>query len=107
MVKTIRNGGILLLFSVTAALLLSACNGPKGDAEAGKRWYAMHNCASCHGDKANNGRAKHLASIKMGFSPFVRILRKPYSPSMPPFTEDKLSEQDAADIYAWLKSMPE
>lgn len=107
MVKTFRNGWLLLLFSVAATLLLSACNTPKGDAEAGKRWYAMHNCASCHGDKANNGRARHLASINMGFSSFVGILRKPYSPSMPPFPENKLPEQDAADIYAWLKSLPE
>lgn len=106
MVKTFRNGGILLLFSVTATLVLSGCNGSKGDAEAGKRWYAMHNCAGCHGDKANNGRAKHLAPMNLGFSSFVGILRKPYSPSMPPFPEDKLPEQDAADIYAWLKSQP-
>ena len=106
MVKKIGSYTLFLLSAVTAALLLSACNTPNGNAENGKKWFAMHNCSACHGETGNNGRAAHISGIDMGFGSFVRILRKPYSPSMPPFPESKLSEADAADIYAWLKSMP-
>ena len=106
MVKKIGTATLLLLSAVTTALLFSACNTPNGNAENGKRWYAMHNCSACHGENGNDGRAAHIAGIDMGFGSFVRLLRNPYSPSMPQFPESKLPEADAADIYAWLKSMP-
>jgi len=54
---------------------------------------------------ANDGRALAIAGLDMGFSRFEGILRKPYSPSMPAFPEARLSRQDAADIYAWLRSL--
>jgi len=107
MMKRCANLTFPLLFTVAAAtVLLTGCNGPTGDAEDGKRWFVMHNCISCHGKNANDGRAAKIAGIDMSFSSFLHIVRKPYSPSMPPFPENKLSEEDAADIYAWLKSMP-
>lgn len=106
MMKQIADNILFLLSAGAAALLLSACNAPKGNAEDGNRWYAMHNCSACHGEHGNNGRAAHISGIEMGFGSFVRVLRTPYSPSMPKFPESKLSEADAADIYAWLKSMP-
>jgi len=96
----------LLFTAAVTTLLLTGCNGSKGDAAEGKRWYAMHNCTSCHGENANDGRAAKIAAIDMSFSSFLHILRKPYSPSMPPFPESKLPKEDAADIYAWLKTVP-
>lgn len=92
--------GILLL----SLILLSGCSGPEGDPANGKRWYMMHNCSSCHGLNGNDGRAVNIAGIKMSFGSFVRRLRTTGSPIMPPFPESKISEQDAADIYAYLKS---
>ena len=93
------------LLILTGAAILAACGAPSGDPESGKRWYAMHNCSACHGANGNDGRALPVAGLGMGFSKFEGILRKPYSPSMPKFSEEKLSKQDAADIYAWLKSL--
>lgn len=90
-----------------APMLLGGCNTPNGDAAEGKRWYAMHNCSACHGQHGNDGRAAAIAAIDMSFGSFVKILRDPYSPSMPKFPETKLPEKDAADIYAYLKSLPE
>jgi mono/diheme cytochrome c family protein len=87
-------------------LILTACFTPKGDIEEGKRWYVMHNCYACHGNNGNDGRAAEITGIDMGFSSFVRFLRNPDSPSMPPFSESKLPKDDAADIYAWLRSLP-
>lgn len=94
-----------ILLILTGVAILAACGAPAGNPENGKRWYAMHNCSACHGKNGNDGRALPVAGLGMSFSKFEGILRKPYSPSMPKFSEEKLSKQDAADIYAWLKSL--
>lgn len=94
-----------ILLALTAAAVLLACGAPAGNVESGQRWYAMHNCAACHGAKADDGKALPIKNLDMGFSNFEHVLRNPYSPSMPKFSEKKLSKQDAADIYAWLKSL--
>lgn len=98
----------VMFFALLATtVLVSGCNNPQGNAGEGKRWYAMHNCSACHGEKGNDGRAAQIAPLDMSFSSFVKVLRDPYSASMPRFPENRLSEEDAADIYAWLKSAPE
>ena len=95
-----------LLLCAVSVLLLSGCGDPEGSSEDGKRWYAMHNCTGCHGYNGNDGRAKAIAGIDMGYTRFVRYLRNPRSPSMPKFDEQKLPKQDTADIYVYLKSLP-
>jgi mono/diheme cytochrome c family protein len=94
-----------ILLALCGAAILAACGAPAGNAENGQRWYEMYNCSHCHGKNANDGKAMAIRNVNMGFSSFVGILRKPYSPSMPKFSEEKISQQDAADIYAWLKSL--
>ncbi len=92
---------VSLLFLLT----LSACGtAPAGNAENGQKWYKMNNCTACHGEKGNGGRGPNIGNTDMGFSSFVKKLRKKDAPIMPPFPETKISEQDAADIYAFLKS---
>ena len=93
---------VLLLCSL---LVLVACGAPPGTPEEGKKWFMMHNCSSCHGPHGNDGRAPKIAGLDMGFSSFLRKLRKTDAPIMPPFPESNLSKQDAADIYAYLKSI--
>ena len=85
---------------------LSGCGGPPtGSASDGKRWYAMYNCAGCHGESGNDGGAVGIAKIDMSFRSFVRKLRMKNAPIMPPFPEEKVSKQDVADIYLYLKSL--
>ena len=86
--------------------ILSGCGAPPGNSEDGKRWYMMHNCYSCHGPHGDDGRAVKIAGIDMGFGSFVRKLRSTNSSIMRPFPESKISKQDAADIYVYLKTMP-
>lgn len=90
---------------IFGALVLSGCSAPDGSVEDGKRWYGMHNCSACHGAHGNDGRAVDIADIDMRFGSFVRILRRTDAPIMPHFPESKISDQDAADIYAYLKSI--
>ena len=85
--------------------LPAACSTPQGNAGNGKRWYTMNNCSACHGPNGNDGKAVPIAGLDMGFSSFVNKLRTTDAPIMPPFPESKVSPQDAADIYAFLKSL--
>jgi mono/diheme cytochrome c family protein len=96
---------ILPVFLLCSLLVLVACGAPPGNPEEGKKWFIMHNCSSCHGPHGNDGKAPKIAGLDMGFGSFVRKLRKTDAPIMPPFPESNLSKQDAADIYAYLKSM--
>ena len=91
---------VALLFLLT----LSACGTtPAGNAENGQKWYKMNNCSACHGEKGSGGRGPDITGIDMGFGSFIKKLRKKDAPIMPPYPEAKISEQDAADIYAFLK----
>ncbi|MFT5698732.1 MAG: mono/diheme cytochrome c family protein [Desulforhopalus sp.] len=99
--KILYGLSILVLFT---SLSLSGCGAPAGNAEDGKRWYTMHNCNSCHGLHGNDGRSVDIAQIDMRFGSFVRILRRTDAPIMPHFPESKISKQDGADIYAYLKN---
>ncbi len=93
--------GLLFLY----LLFLSGCGAPPGNPSDGKRWFLMNNCSSCHGIHGNDGRAVHIADLDMSFSSFVRKLRTTDAPIMPYFPESKVSKQDAADMYAYLKSI--
>lgn len=95
--------GIISLFFIFPAIV--ACSSPSGNPQSGKKWYTMQNCGSCHGPNGNDGQAVNIAGVDMGFSSFVRKLRKTDAPIMPPFPETKISEQDAADIYAFLQGL--
>jgi mono/diheme cytochrome c family protein len=94
----------LPIFLVCSLFVLAACSAPPGNPEEGKKWFMMHNCSSCHGPHGNDGKAPHIAGLDMGFQSFLRKLRTTDAPIMPPFPESILSKQDAADIYAFLKS---
>jgi mono/diheme cytochrome c family protein len=100
-VQLLIGGSMLLVF-----IVLSACGAPaSGNPEEGKKWYMMNNCGSCHGLHGNDGRSPSIAGISMSYGSFVKKLRKTDAPIMPPFPASKISEQDAADIYAYLKSL--
>lgn len=98
----------LLLFSLMGlTLLLMGCSeAPEGNPIEGKRWFAMYNCAGCHGENGNDGKAVVVKNLDMSFGSFVRKLRTDDAPIMPHFPEEKVSKQDAADIYAFLTEEP-
>lgn len=71
----------------------------------GKRWYKMHNCSGCHGENGNDGRGPDIADIDMSFRDFSKRLRNTETAVMPAFSKDKINDQDASDILAFLKSI--
>jgi mono/diheme cytochrome c family protein len=93
------------LFLANAAFAQSA---PKpGNAEHGKQLFKSYGCYQCHGylGQGSNAGAK-LAPKPLPLAGFTAYVRKP-SGVMPPFTAKVASDQDLADIHAYLVSIPQ
>jgi mono/diheme cytochrome c family protein len=91
------------------ALPVAAQEAPKGDAANGKRIYLATGCFMCHGrvgqGGAYNGPAPVLAKTEMPYEGFKGQLRQP-SQDMPAYSEAVMSDQQIADIYAFVQSLP-
>lgn len=104
-------------FAALAAVALAAAAGsaaraqdaPAGDAANGKRLFITDQCFTCHGRAGQggsyNGPAPVLAKTEMPFEGFLGQLRNPAN-DMPAFSTAVLSDQQAADIYAFLQTLP-
>lgn len=83
-----------------------AAAAPAGNAEIGKALYMKSGCAQCHGQEAQGGMAgSRLGPNPVPFKRFVSYSRAP-SGEMPPYTAKVLSDQQWADIYAYVASRP-
>jgi mono/diheme cytochrome c family protein len=91
------------------ALSLLAQDAPPGDAGNGKRVYLADCCFTCHGRSgqggAFNGPAPGLAKTEMPFDAFKAQLREPAN-DMPAYSTAVLSDQEIADMYAFVQSLP-
>src|SRR5689334_477954 len=83
-----------------------------GNAANGKTLYVAHTCYGCHGYNGETGRAfvGHWSSNLASEDNFIRFLRgranvAPAIPStsMPNFAESVLTDQQAKDIYAFIR----
>ncbi len=107
-------GRILSFFAGVAlacilALPAAAQDAPKGDAANGKKIYLADGCYFCHGRAgqggAYNGPAPVLAKTEMPFDGFKGQLRQPVQ-DMPAYSEAVMSDQQIADLYAFVQSLP-
>jgi mono/diheme cytochrome c family protein len=82
---------------------------PAGDAAKGKKIFLTIGCFTCHGrlgqGGAYNGPAPILAHTMLPFDGFKGQIRNP-ADDMPAFSSAVLSDQDIADIYAFVESLP-
>jgi ubiquinol-cytochrome c reductase cytochrome c subunit len=80
---------------------------PAGSVQNGKRIYVSYGCFQCHGYEAQGGgpAGPRLAPRPLAFTAFSRAVRQPVN-QMPPYTGKVLSDQELADIYAFLQSVP-
>lgn len=101
--KTTRRTLLLLFFLLP--LIPPACSSmPQGNPADGERWYRLHRCDGCHGEKGIGGRGPELAPTELSFRRFVRKVRSPGSTIMPAYDPEQLPDRDVADIYLWLRS---
>ena len=97
-----------------ASLILAAgpdcaqqASAPAGNVENGKKLYVEVGCYQCHG-LAGQGAlmtGPRVSRTELPFESFLYQLRHPSS-QMPPYEAAALSDQDAADLYAYVRQMP-
>jgi mono/diheme cytochrome c family protein len=92
--------GVVLSSTLASSAALAA------SAERGKTLFIRYGCFQCHGTVGQGGNAgPKLAPDPIPFealSAFVRTTSR----QMPPFREAVLPNEDLADIYAYLQSIP-
>jgi mono/diheme cytochrome c family protein len=99
---------------VLAGLILAAgpaCaqqgSAPAGNAQNGKTLYLQVGCYECHGQAGQGARmtGPRISRTEFPFEGFLYQLRHPAN-QMPPYEAAALSDQDAADLYAYVRQMP-
>ena len=103
-------GAVILAGASIAVAQTNAA--PPGDAKAGGQVYLRDGCYECHGTMGQ-GSGRHgigaygplLAPNPLPWSAIVAQVRHPRD-LMPAFSPTILSDQDLANIYAYLKSIP-
>ena len=105
----------VLLLAVPAARTQNAAQKgekseavPAGNAETGKKIFTKAGCYECHGREGQG--AAQASGPRIGPSqrlirPFIKYVRQPTG-QMPPYTSAVISDQELADIYAYLQSRP-
>ena len=79
----------------------------RANSETGKQLFIRDGCYECHGiwGQGANGFGPRIAPNPISMEGILNYIRKP-SGNMPPYTAKIVSNQDVADIYAYLKSIP-
>ena len=99
------------LFLISASLIfgpLAVAETKPGDINNGKRLFERNGCYQCHGHAGQGGLAgARLAQTKQSQAGFQAYVRNPRSGMMPPFRTKVMSDQDLADVYAYIKTFPE
>jgi mono/diheme cytochrome c family protein len=106
-----RFARITLAAFMTAACAAAALaqDAASGDAANGKRIYLADGCFECHGRAGQGGAMNYpapaIAQVEMPVEAFVAFLRDAPN-DMPAYAASVLSDKDAADIHAFLQSLP-
>jgi mono/diheme cytochrome c family protein len=81
---------------------------PAGNTETGKKIFTKDGCYECHG-REGQGAAQaggpRIGPLQLSFEAFSKYVHQPTG-QMPPYTSKVVSDQDLADIYAYLQSRP-
>jgi mono/diheme cytochrome c family protein len=78
---------------------------PRGNAANGKKIYMKYGCYECHGTEAHGVMpGPQLGPYPSPFNVFLAYVRLPDG-EMPPYTDKVVSDQEIADMYAFVKSV--
>jgi mono/diheme cytochrome c family protein len=80
---------------------------PTGDVAKGKELYLKYSCYACHGYDGHGGAGARLVPFRMNQSGFTIYLHNPPRPQMPPYSASVVPDAQAADLFAYIKSLPE
>ena len=101
-----------MLSKISIAFLLAGfasaafADAPAGDAAQGKAKYMQNMCYTCHGtvgQGGDRGSGPRIAYDVWPYEAFAQQTRRPRE-SMPRYPKEFVSDQDMADIYAYVSS---
>ena len=96
----------IIAFSLTlCASIAFAQDEPKGNAQTGKQLFEAKGCYSCHGFVGQGSREGPRLTPAPPYAAFVAQLRTPRA-IMPPYTAALVTDQQAADMHAYLAGLP-
>jgi mono/diheme cytochrome c family protein len=93
------------LAALAAGLLFGGSAALAASAEKGKTAFVQHGCWQCHGFEGQGGAGPKLAPDPIAAEAFTAFVRGS-NRAMPPYPETVLSNEDLADIHAYLASIP-
>jgi ubiquinol-cytochrome c reductase cytochrome c subunit len=93
------------LATYAGASLAAQGGGPLGNVANGRALYVSTGCYQCHGYVGQGGAAGPKLIPPLEFEPWLLQLRMPRF-VMPPYAEAVLTDQQAADIYAYTATFP-
>jgi mono/diheme cytochrome c family protein len=81
---------------------------PAGNSETGKKLFTKDGCYECHGREgqgAAQGAGPRIGPPQLSFEAFTKYVHQPTG-QMPPYISKVISDQELADIFAYLQSRP-
>jgi ubiquinol-cytochrome c reductase cytochrome c subunit len=95
-----------MIAAVAASLLVSITGACAASAEKGRVAFREKGCWQCHGYEGQGGaNGLTLARTQLPLEAVDAFVRNTDGP-MPPFSKKVLSDEDLADIYAFLSAQP-
>ena len=95
----------VLLIGVPSLAQQSTPPASTSSAENGKKLFLRDGCWECHGYAGQGGRdGARIAETALTSNQFTRYIRRPTG-AMPAYIEKVLSDAEAADIWAYVRSL--
>jgi ubiquinol-cytochrome c reductase cytochrome c subunit len=87
------------------ALAQQSSGNPAGKVNNGKQLYNDIGCWQCHGYEGQGGAGPELGPNPISYPSFKAYIRHPRG-QMPPYSEKVVTDQQLADIHAFLETIP-
>jgi mono/diheme cytochrome c family protein len=96
-----------LLVVIPLLAVVALAQTKPGDSANGKRLFMRNGCYQCHGTVGQGGLAgPRLAQTKLSRDGFTAYVRNPRPSNMPPYRSKVMTDQELADVYAYVQSVP-
>jgi ubiquinol-cytochrome c reductase cytochrome c subunit len=97
----------LLCLPLLATVLFAQTPVKPGNTDNGKRLFLRNGCYQCHGTVGQGGLAgARLAQSRLSLVAFTAYVRNPAPGNMPPYRAKVMTDQELADVYAYVQSVP-
>jgi len=89
-------------------VLVAVTVNAQGNSAHGKELFLKYSCYACHGFSGQNRPGARLVPMKIAQAGFIAYVRNPPRPNqMPSYSAKAVPDADMADIYAYLKTLPD